>query len=77
MSDTPMLTAAKLSARISFRVAELELTKAKAAAACNLQPSAFDTYFYGQNLPGSLALASLAQGLRVSADWLLFGETRA
>jgi hypothetical protein len=77
MTQTPMLTAARLAARISFRVKELELTNAKAAAACNLQPATFDTYIYGQNLPGSLALAAIAQGLRCSADWLLFGETRA
>jgi hypothetical protein len=70
-------TPAKLAARIAFRMKELELSNSKAAAACNLSQASFETYLYGQHLPGALALASMSHGLRCSADWLLFGETRA
>jgi hypothetical protein len=66
-------TPALIAKRVEYRMQVMGLTVAKAAHACNLSQASFETYRYGQNLPGALALAALAWGLDCSADWLLFG----
>lgn len=35
-----------------------------------------ETYMQGKHLPGSVALAQLSRTLKVSADFILFGEAR-
>lgn len=66
-------TPARMAERIAYQMEALDLTVPKAARACNLSQASFETYRYGQNMPGALALAALAWGLDCSADWLLFG----
>ncbi len=48
-------------------------SKPDLAAMCGMPPSTFEMYLYTDTLPGARALFNLAQGLNVSADWLLFG----
>lgn len=44
---------------------------------CNIALPTLEVYLRGTSLPGSMALASLSTGLRVSVDWLLFGKSSA
>lgn len=55
---------------------ELHGTVPNVAQACGLKQPTLETYLRGHSLPGALALACLCRGLGVSADFLLFGETR-
>ena len=68
---------AGIARRIRLQVERHNLSVPKAALACNLSQASFETYLYGKNMPGAVALASLANGLRCTADWLLFGEPQA
>jgi hypothetical protein len=72
-----MPTPERVSKRIKFRLDELQLTITGGAKACGLSQPSFEGYVYGANMPGGLALAALAHGLKCSVDWLLLGETRA
>ncbi len=66
-----------IACRIRLQVESYNMTVPKAALACNLSQASFETYLYGKNMPGAVALAGLAKGLCCSADWLLFGEVGA
>jgi transcriptional regulator with XRE-family HTH domain len=46
----------------------------EAAKACEMPVPTLESYLKGANMPGGEGVAKLAQGLRVSADWLLSGE---
>lgn len=65
---------------LRFRRRLVSITKAtgksRAALAemCAMPLPTFESYLYTDTLPGARALFNLAQGLNVSADWLLFGE---
>lgn len=48
-------------------------SKRDLAAMCGMPVPTFEAYLYTDTLPGARALFNLAQGLNVSADWLLFG----
>lgn len=48
-------------------------SKPDLAAMCSMPLPTFEMYLYTDTLPGARALFNLAQGLNVSADWLLFG----
>ncbi len=74
MSQLHEVTPDRVAARIRIQVERLGLTVPKAASASNLSQASFETYLYGKNLPGAVALAGLARGLHCSADWLLSGE---
>ena len=67
-------TAERMGKRIRIKVEALSLTVPKAASACNLSQATFETYLYGKNMPGPVALVGLAHGLRCTADWLLGRE---
>lgn len=73
MTPTPQ----DIARRIKIKVEHHNLTVPKAALACNLSQATFETYLYGKNMPGAVALAGLAHGLRCTADWLLRGEAGA
>lgn len=47
-----------------------------AAEACGLKLATLETYLKGESLPGSVALAQLARGFGVTADFILFGPGR-
>ena len=49
------------------------LSQSALAAKCAMPLPTFKSYLYTDTLPGARALFNLAQGLNVSADWLLFG----
>ena len=74
MTLTILPTPEAMGRRIRLQVERHNLSVPKAALACNLSQASFETYLYGKNMPGALALASLAHGLCCTADWLLFGE---
>ena len=48
-------------------------SKPDLAAMCGRPVPTFEMYLYTDTLAGARALFNLAQGLNVSADWLLFG----
>lgn len=74
MTAPSLPTPDRMARRIRLQVERHNFTVPKAALACNLSQATFETYLYGKNMPGAVALASLAKGLRCSADWLLGGE---
>lgn len=59
--------------RLAFVIEGLGKSKADLAAMCGMPLPTFEAYLYTETLPGTRALFNLAQGLNVSADWLLFG----
>lgn len=71
MSD---VTPTHVAARIRHQMEQHKMTVPKAAFASNLSQATFETYLYGRSLPGAVALAGLAKGLRCTADYLLNGE---
>jgi transcriptional regulator with XRE-family HTH domain len=77
MMTEPVPTPDGIARRIRLQVERYNLSVPKAALACNLSQASFETYLYGKNMPGALALASLANGLRCPVGWLLTGEFRA
>lgn len=79
MTDTVELppTGEDMGRRIRIQVERHNLTVKKAAYDCNLSQATFETYLYGKSMPGSVALASLARGLRCTSDWLLTGKETA
>lgn len=74
MIAEPMPTPGGVARRIRIQVERHGLTVARASALCGLSQASFETYLYGKSLPGAEALAHLANGLRCTADWLLFGR---
>lgn len=74
MTADTLPTPDRMARRIRIQLERFNMTVPKAALACNLSQATFETYLYGKNMPGAVALASLAKGLRCSADWLLGGE---
>lgn len=77
MTNEPTPTPQEVGKRIRVQVERYDFTVPKAAVACNLSQATFETYLYGKNMPGGVALTGLARGLRCSADWLLTGEASA
>ena len=73
--DAP--SAAGIGKRVRIQIERLNLTVPKAALACNLSQASFETYLYGKNMPGALAISALAKGLRCSTDWLLSGKRQS
>lgn len=61
-------------ARIRCKMEQYDLTVGRAAKACNMPVPTFETYLYGNSLPGAYALLNLSQGLHCSVDWLLSGS---
>ena len=49
---------------------------AEVAAACGLPKPTLESYLYQGTSPRAEQIALLCRGLKVSADWLLFGEER-
>lgn len=74
MTARPRPTTDAVARRIRLQIERHALTVPKAAAACNMSVPSLESYLYGKSLPGAFALANLAEGLRCSTDWLLFGE---
>lgn len=68
------VTPARDGARIRIQMERHNMTVPKAALASNLSQASFEIYLYGRSVPGAIALAGLAKGLRCTADWLLNGE---
>lgn len=64
---------------VRFRRRLLSITRATGqshaalAEMCAMPLPTLESYLYTDTLPGARALFNLAQGLNVSADWLLFG----
>lgn len=73
----PVPTADAVGRRIRIQIERYGLTVARAARECDMSVPSLETYLYGKSLPGSFALANLANGLRCSTDWLLFGDCDA
>ncbi|NTT86903.1 helix-turn-helix domain-containing protein [Tabrizicola fusiformis] len=73
----PAPTAGAVGRRIRIQIERYGLTVARAARECDMSVPSLETYLYGKSLPGAFALANLANGLRCSADWLLFGDADA
>ncbi len=61
------------SVRLAQAIEEKGDTVARAALRCAMPQATLETYLYRKALPGTKALFQIAQGLNVSADWLLFG----
>lgn len=55
-------------------IVDLNGGPAEVAKACGLKLPTLEVWTSGRGLPNSLGLAHLCAGLRVSADWLLFGR---
>ena len=72
IADQP--TAAQVAKRIRLQVERHNLTIAKAAKDCGISNASFEDYLYAKSLPGAVALAGLAKGLRCPVGWLLTGE---
>lgn len=64
---------AAFARRLQSAITLRGLTMPRAAQACGMPLPSLESYVYRQNLPGTRALFQIAQGLDVSADWLLFG----
>lgn len=47
------------------------------ARQCELPESTIEYWLQSSGLPGSVALAKIARGCKVSAHWILFGKDRA
>lgn len=71
--NTPVIDPQAVLLRIRLIVQQYGSVR-EVAEKCGLPVPSLETYVKGQNLPGTLAIASLCHGLSVSADWLLFGE---
>ncbi|SOC19607.1 helix-turn-helix domain-containing protein [Rhodobacter maris] len=62
-----------LAERLRAAIELSNLSVTEAARRCEMNKTSFEGYVAGENLPGTKAIAAICIGLKISADWLLFG----
>lgn len=67
-------TKESVARRIRLMMEVNDMSQTTAAKACEMPVPTLEGYLRGLNMPGGEAIAKLARGLGVSADWLLAGE---
>lgn len=72
---TPPIDPAAVQLRIRSLVA-LHGSSQEVVRMCGIGKNTLDAILLGKCLPNSMTLAHLCKGLKVSADWILFGEVQ-
>ncbi|WP_115656580.1 helix-turn-helix domain-containing protein [Rhodobacter capsulatus] len=66
-----------LPERLRAAIELSNITIAEAARRCEMPQPSIEGYLAGKNMPGARAIAAICVGLKISADWLLFGTGHA